>query len=166
MTEEDNPTRLISRRTWLAHLTRAASGLLIGGSTAFSLAPGSQEAPAPTPGPPGIANSLSPEDDLFLDELEQASFRFFWEQVSPQTGLVKDRCNVRRNDTTEVASIAATGFGLTAICIGEKRGWVSHSEAHDRVLTTLHFLWRKLPNHRGFFFHFADVNTGTRLWDS
>jgi len=167
MTEEDKPTRLISRRTWLAHLTRAASSsMLIGGSTAFSLEPGSQEAPAPTPGPSGVANALSPEDDLFLDELEQVAFRFFWEQASPQTGLVKDRCNVRGNDTSEVASIAATGFGLTALCIGEKRGWVSHSEAHDRVLTALHFLWRKLPNHRGFFFHFADMNTGARLWDS
>ena len=166
MTEEDKATRLISRRMWLAKLTCAASGMLIGGSTAFSLEPGSQQAPAPAPGPPGVANSLSPEDDLFLDEVEQVAFRFFWEQGSPQTGLVKDRCNVRGNDTSEVASIAATGFGLTALCIGEKRGWVPHSEAHDRVLTTLHFLWRKLPNHRGFFFHFADVKTGTRLWDS
>jgi len=166
MTEEERPRRQISRRMCLAQLTGAASGVLIGGSTAFPLGRGSQEAPAPTPGLPGVANSLSPEDDLFLDELEQASFRFFWEQASPQTGLVKDRCNVRGNDTSIVASIAATGFGLTALCIGEKRGWVPHSEAHDRVLTALHFLWRKLPIHRGFFFHFADVNTGARLWDS
>jgi hypothetical protein len=109
---------------------------------------------------------LPPEDDQFLDELEKAEFQFFWEQAGPQTGLVKDRCNVRANDQTVVASIAATGFGLTALCIGERRGWISSAEAQARVLTTLRFLWEKLPNHRGFFFHFADVNTGARLWDS
>jgi hypothetical protein len=109
---------------------------------------------------------LSPEDDQFLEEMEKAQFQFFWEQASPQTGLVKDRCNVRANDETVVASIAATGFGLTALCIGEKRGWISSAEAEARALTTLRFLWGKLPNHRGFFFHFADVNTGARLWDS
>ena len=120
----------------------------------------------PLPRRAGGETPLSPEDDLFLEELERADFQFFWEQASPQTGLVKDRCNVRGNDKTEVASIAATGFGLTALCIGEKRGWISSYQARARVLTTLRFLWRKLTNHRGFFFHFADVNTGARLWDS
>ena len=132
------------------------------GSGGPSQSPGAQAAPAPVNG----AFTLSPGDDQFLDELEKAGFQFFWEQANPQTGLVKDRCNVRVNDHTTVASIAATGFGLTALCIGEKRGWVSLREAEARVLATLRFLWDKLPNHRGFFFHFADVNTGERLWDS
>ena len=92
--------------------------------------------------------------------------QFFWEQASPQTGLIKDRCNVLKNDTTRVASIAATGFGLTALCIGQKRGFISLSDARDRVLLTLRFLWKKMPTHRGFFYHFADLNTGERVWDS
>ena len=76
------------------------------------------------PAPPPTA--LSPEDDRFLDELERSSFLFFWEQANPQTGLIKDRCNVRINDTSVAASIASTGFGLTAICIAEKRGFISY----------------------------------------
>ena len=93
---------------------------------------------------------------------------YFWEQASPQTGLVKDRCNARKasTDNAVVASIAATGFGLTALCIGEKRGYLSLTEARTRVLNTLRFLWKTLPNHRGFFYHFANVNTGERIWDS
>ena len=110
--------------------------------------------------------ALSPEDDQFLDDLERSSFLFFWEQANPQTGLIKDRCNVRINDTGVVASIASTGFGLTAICIAEKRGYISHQDARLRVIATLVFLWRKLPTHRGFFFHFANINTGERIWDS
>jgi hypothetical protein len=65
---------------------------------------------------------LSPSDDTFLEELENANFQFFWEQANPRTGIVKDRCNVRGSDTGVLGSIAATGFGLTALCIGEKRG--------------------------------------------
>ena len=41
---------------------------------------------------------LSPEDNQFLEDLEKASFLFFWEQANPETGLVKDRCNVRVSD--------------------------------------------------------------------
>ena len=63
-------------------------------------------------------------------------------------------------------SIASTGFGLTAICIGEKRGYIFRSEAEQRVLNTLRYLSRKLPNHRGFFYHWANINTGERLWQS
>jgi len=110
--------------------------------------------------------NLSPEDDRFLEELEHANFLFFWEQANPQTGLIKDRCNVRTNDKGIVASIASMGFGLTAICIADRRGYISHSAARLRVFQTLSFLNHKLPTHRGFFYHFANMNTGDRVWDS
>jgi len=110
--------------------------------------------------------ALSAEDDHFLDDLQRANFQFFWEQGSANTGLVKDRCDVRSGRNLIAASIAATGFGLTALCIGEKRGFVSRGEALERLFTTLRFLWRKLPNHRGFFFHFANAETGQRMFDS
>jgi len=114
----------------------------------------------------GARGPLSDEDDRFLEEVEHANCLYFWEQASPQTGLVRDRFTVRGNDRGGVSSIAATGFGLTALCIAEKRGYLSHARARDRVLTTLRFLWKKLPNHRGFFYHFAQMDTGQRQWDS
>ncbi len=122
--------------------------------------------PHTNPAPSPLPTALSPQDDQFLNDLEHANFLFFWEQANPQTGLTKDRCNVRTNDTTVAASIASTGFGLTAICIGEKRGFVSRADARVRVLDALSFIWHKLPTHRGFFYHFANINTGERIWDS
>jgi len=122
--------------------------------------------PHERPATPPAPSSLSPEDDQFLNDLEHGSFLFFWEQANPPTGLIKDRCNVRINDTSTAASIASTGFGLTAICIGEKRGFVSYEDARRRVIQCLSFLWHKLPTHRGFFYHFANINTGERMWDS
>lgn len=112
--------------------------------------------------------TLSPDDIQLLDDVTRAGTCYFWEQANPDTGLVKDRCNARTatTDNTIVASIAATGFGLTALSIGESRGYISYSEASNRVLATLRFLWKKLANHRGFFYHWADVHTGERIWDS
>src|SRR3984957_3045687 len=109
---------------------------------------------------------LSADDDRFLDDLERANFQFFWDQGSPNTGMVKDRCDVRNGRQGIAASIAATGFGLTALCIGEHRGFVSTNDAVKRVVATLRFLWKKLPNHHGFFFHFGDAETGERMYDS
>lgn len=113
-----------------------------------------------------LATPFSGEDDAFLEELEHAAHLYFWEQTNPQTGLVRDRFTVRGKDRGGVASIAATGFGLSALCIAKQRGYLSHAQARDRVLATLRFLWKKLPNHRGFFYHFAHVDTGERQWDS
>ena len=112
------------------------------------------------------APELSNDDVSLLEDLERANFQFFWDQANPQTGLIKDRCNVRAEDKSTVASIAATGFGLTAFCIGEHRGYVSLADARERVILVLRFLWEKMPNHRGFFYHFANAATGERIWDS
>jgi hypothetical protein len=116
----------------------------------------------PVPAPP----SIPAQDDAFLEDLEKANFQFFWEQSDPHSGLTKDRCHVRTTDNTLVASIAATGFALTALCIGQQRDYVSYQDARNRVLNTLGFLWKVMPNHRGFFYHFANVRTGERIWDS
>lgn len=142
-----------SRRNFLRQLLGAGASIPLA-KFAFSL-PKTQQ-----PGP------FSPEDDALLNELEKANFQYFWEQADPKTGLVKDRCNARINDTGIVGSIAATGFGLTALCIAEKRGFVPRAAALERVLTTLRSLWGKLPNHRGFFYHWANINTGERVWDA
>lgn len=109
---------------------------------------------------------FSDSDDALLEALEALNFLYFWEQANPDTGIVRDRCNVRSLDKSDLGSIAATGFGLTALCIGVKRGFVSFAEARGRALNALRFLSRKLPHHRGFFYHWASINTGERLWDS
>ena len=170
--QTNNPLDLeYSRRRLLRQMAGLSLGLPLAPAGALSLIeknPAQQEATQPhsRPAPPPAPTALSQEDDQFLDALIRANFLFFWEQANPATGLVKDRCNVVTKDTSLAASIASTGFGLTAICIGEMRGFVSHSEARERVLQCLSFLWHKLPTHRGFFYHFANIDTGERMWDS
>ena len=154
----------------LSQLSCLPLGLPLARFTALAGA-GTPEEPWDRPGSAqsayaALSAPIAPQDDKLLDDLERACFLFFWEQGNPQTGLIKDRCNVRATDTSLAASIASTGFGLTAICIGDQRGFIGHAAARLRVVRTLSFLWHKLPTHRGFYFHFANLNTGERMWDS
>jgi hypothetical protein len=152
----------ITRRTLCGTVVQTVlSGPIVrlGLKPSFAQQTGGVRAPAP-------AGPISAEDDQFLEELERANHLFFWEQADPQTGLVKDRCNARTTDNSIVGSIAATGFGLTALSIAHQRGYVSLQDARERALATMRFLWKKMPTHRGFFFHWANIKTGERIWDS
>jgi len=43
---------------------------------------------------------------------------------------------------------------------------VSRAEARLRVAPVVVVSMAQLPTHRGFFYHFANINTGERMWDS
>jgi hypothetical protein len=107
--------------------------------------------------------------DAFLEYIQQTSFDFFWYEANPKNGLIKDR-----NTKDSPASIAAVGFGLTAIGIGVDRGYITRSEGRDRTLTTIKTFWNGTQGtapigtigYKGWFYHFLDMNTGTRAWTS
>src|SRR5678815_2302413 len=65
-----------------------------------------------------------------------------------------------------VASIAATGFGLTSLCIAADRGWISKAEALERTRNTLRFFDARAFHQRGWFYHWLDAKTGERRWNS
>ena len=160
----DPKHNLISRRQLLRQALGTSLCLPFANFLGTSLAQAQTSASARPVAP--MAQALSPEDDDFLNEVEKACFLFFWEQGNAKTGMVKDRCNVHTDKQGVAASIAATGFGLTALCIGEQRGFIATDDAIERVFATLRFLWKKLPNHRGFFYHFTNPETGERMFDS
>jgi hypothetical protein len=114
--------------------------------------------------------AVSPADRAFLEDLEHRSFVYFWEQADHGTGLVLDRARVdggrAKGPSRDIASTAATGFGLTAICIGVEHGWVTKQEAAERVRVTLRFFADKANQEHGWFYHWMDVSTGDRKWDS
>jgi hypothetical protein len=106
-------------------------------------------------------------NERLLDTLQQTSFMYFWNEANPSNGMIKDR-----STPTSPASIAAIGFGLTAIGIGIDHGWISRTAGRDRVLTTIRTLWNSPQNasisgmigYNGWFYHFLDMNTATRLY--
>jgi hypothetical protein len=105
-------------------------------------------------------------DEELLDQVEQTSFKFFWEQSDPITGQTKDRALASGEpDPRNVASIAATGFGLAGLAIAHERQYGNRSGIENRVLNTLRFLRYNMTNVNGFYYHFIDMSTGERVWE-
>ena len=98
--------------------------------------------------------------DPFFADLEERTFRFFWETGNPKNGLIPDRY-----PTPSFASIAAVGFGLTSYPIGVERGYILREAARARVLATLRF-FVAADNQHGFFYHFIDMRSGARASES
>ena len=113
---------------------------------------------------------LSPSDDAFLDEISRRAFLYFWEQADARTGLALDRTRNSGEQTPgrsrEVASLACSGFGLTALSIAYRRGWHTSAEIQERVRNTLRHLAYTQEHERGWFYHFVDTHTGERVWKS
>ncbi len=102
-------------------------------------------------------------DDEFLDMAEEKTFWFFWDEANPSNGLIQDRATNFTSHTYDRASIASVGFGLTAICVAQSRGWISYDDAYDRILTTLKtFRDGPVQDVYGFFYHWLNINTGQR----
>ena len=113
----------------------------------------------------GVVPHAFASNDEFLDYVQQTTFDYFWYTANPANGLVPDR-----SATGSACSIAAVGFGLTAIGIGIDHGWVSRTQGAARVLTTLSTFWNGpqgtnttgVIGYKGWFYHFLDMNTAVR----
>jgi hypothetical protein len=112
---------------------------------------------------------LSAADDAFLDDMQRRACLFFLEQAGAESGQVLDRAAANntdgKRDPRVMASIAGTGFGLSALCIADKRGYHPHGTIVERVRLTLRYHCDSLPNVHGFYYHFNDVDTGARYRD-
>lgn len=109
---------------------------------------------ATEPGPLPPYQFTAPQEAL-LDEISEASFRYFVDEAHPVTGLVPDKLSA-----PDVSSVAAVGFGFAALPIGVERGWIDHADAEELALRALGTL-RDSPAQRfGMFAHFLQTSTG------
>jgi hypothetical protein len=146
-------------RALVGNYASAAMAVPLLGGAFFASGCGGSSTVSPPP-----TNTLT--DDQLLEKIEEANFQYFWNQASTVTGLVKDRAVALGTDSSTLASIAATGFGLTALCIGDSRGYMATAELKQRVLTLLNFLLSVAPQENGFFYHYMEIDTGARAGTS
>src|SRR5262245_58995158 len=103
-------------------------------------------------------------DSAFLEDVAHRAFLYFWEQGDPNTGLVRDRAladgSPPPNTDRYAASIAATGFGLTALAIAADHRWEDEQRLRDRAYNTLRYFAYEAPGKNGFFYHWLDPSTG------
>lgn len=111
--------------------------------------------------------SLSPADEQLLDDLSHRCFRYFWEQSDPHSGIARDRAradgSLHPAQGRDMGSTGATGFALTALCIGAERGWISRRAARSRAAAALRsYAEGPVANIHGWFYHFVDIRSGAR----
>ena len=107
-------------------------------------------------------------DDSLLEHTARQAFTYFEEHVNPANGLIADSSRAH-----SPASIAGTGMALSLYPIAVERGWWQRSHAVAVTIKTLRFFadsaQSEKPNatgHRGFYYHFLDIKSGERAWNS
>jgi len=111
---------------------------------------------------------MLPADAQMLDDLQRTAFDYFVKQTNAHNGLVADTSR-----PGSPASIAVVGFALSTYPVAVERGWIERDDAVQRCLATLHFFSGSDQSGdvastgcHGFYFHFLDVGTGLRAWQS
>ena len=109
--------------------------------------------------------NFGPAAITLLEDVRHRAAEYFLERADAGTGLVYDRAPASgkgEGPQYASASIAATGFGLSALCLAALHGYLPVGQCHERVMRTLHFLAERAPHMHGFFPHYLDARTGAR----
>jgi hypothetical protein len=156
---------LWARRTawvWVVMLAAALSAGLAGATAPGTRGGTRQDLPVSITGGQSLTN------EALLDSLQRTAFNYFWYQANPVNGLIRDR-----SQAGSPCSIAAQGFGITAICIGIEHGWVTREAGRARIKLGMQTLWNGaqgpgasgVNGYKGLFYHFLDMNSGNRTWN-
>ncbi|KIQ96546.1 glucoamylase family protein [Lysobacter sp. A03] len=107
-------------------------------------------------------------DERLIDRLQRAAFGYFSGAFNPANGLVADTSRAG-----SPCSIAVVGFALATYPVAVERGWIGRRDAVQRALATLRFFHESdqsgaadATGHKGFYYHFLDMDSGTRMWRS
>jgi len=116
----------------------------------------------------GSMTSARTSSCMALDTLQRNTFEYFLKESNPANGLVPD--NTRPGAPS---SIAAVGLALACYPVGAERGFITRADAIRRTLTSLRFFRdsrhseeRTATGYKGFYYHFLDMRTGERTWNS
>ncbi|MGA1529125.1 MAG: glucoamylase family protein [Kiritimatiellia bacterium] len=97
--------------------------------------------------------------DQLLTEVQEASFRYFWDYGHPVSGLAREGSS----RSPELCAIGATGMGFFNLVVGVERGFVRRDRAADRALKTLGFLADKAHRYHGAYGHWINGDTGEHI---
>lgn len=98
-------------------------------------------------------------DEEFLDSMQKACFRYFWDFGHPISGLAREGFTHPRSTTTT----GGTGFGMITIMVGADRGFVTRQQAAERLLKTVTFLEEKASRYHGLWSHHLRGDTGETI---
>lgn len=101
------------------------------------------------------ASTHEMSDDELLTMVQEASFRYYWENAHPDAGLALECIPGREH----LIALGASGFGLIALIVAVERSFISREEGAAHVHKVLAFLDGAERFH-GVWSHFLDGRTG------
>jgi len=101
------------------------------------------------------ASTTSATDEVLLDTVQQATFKYFWDYAHPVSGLARERLG-----SGETVTTGGSGFGVMAILVGIERGYITREAAVTRMLKILNFLTNTADRFHGALPHWMNGTTG------
>lgn len=105
-------------------------------------------------------------DNILKKEL-RGDYNFFIKEAnnvkgSKGYGLIRDKTKL----ANDIASIASVGYGFAGLVIGVQRKWITYKKAYERAENTLDTFLNNMESTNGFFYHFVNIQTAKRAWNS
>lgn len=97
-------------------------------------------------------------DDELLDKVQRHTFRYFWENGHPTSGMARERDASGNTVTT-----GGTGFGVMAMIVAVEREFITRDEAAERVTKIVTFLKEHCTTYHGAFAHWINGETGETM---
>lgn len=99
--------------------------------------------------------SYTMSNDDWLDMVERATFKYFYDYAHPVSGLSRERLG-----SGETVTSGGSGFGVMALLAGIHRGYITRQQGIERMLTILRFLNYKADRFHGAFSHWLNGTSG------
>ena len=95
-------------------------------------------------------------DNSLLELVQRQTFKYFWDNGHPVSGLARERSNA----TPETVTSGGSGFGIMAIVTGVDRGFITRTQGLNRLQTIVSFLKNTAQKFHGAFPHWLNGTTG------
>lgn len=94
-------------------------------------------------------------DDELLTLVQQQTFKYFWDFGHPTSGMARER-----STSGDIVTTGGTGFGIMAMIVAVERGFITRTQAVERIQTIVRFLDTQCTKYHGAFSHWINGQTG------
>ncbi|WP_416135534.1 glucoamylase family protein [Aquimarina sp. 2201CG5-10] len=120
----------------------------------YSCDSGSDSAPPPEIIPTEEEVTVIPHQEL-LELVQEKTFNYFWDFADPTSGMARER-----SQGLETLTSGGSGFGISCFPAAVERGWISKTEAIQRLQKILTFL-ENADTYHGVYSHWYNSSGNT-----
>ena len=97
-------------------------------------------------------------DSALLTLIQQQTFKYFWDFGHPTSGMARER-----NAAGDVCTTGGTGFGVMSMLVAANRGFISKTDALNRVQKIVSFYKNNCIAYHGAYAHWINGETGATV---